>query len=407
MGCLLSILLVKKNSKKNNSLKFKLLPLFIISVFLFNNNIRANTFPYTIYKAITNYNSAKEKFKAVNLNKLGGKFTNVNHKNLNENEVYVLILGESTTRNHMNLYNYYRNTNPKLNEIKNELLIYKDVVSPHTHSITSIEKVLTLSSYESPEKKFDGTIIQLFNKAGFKTYWVSNQKPMGINETTTTIISQNCDERVFVNTSGYGVKSLDKKILKPFKTILDNKVSKKLIILHLMGTHVQYKDQYERDYDVFKSTAKTKFEHQTAFETINAYDNAILYNDYVISEIIKDLKLTNTKAFALYLSDHGEDVYETLNFTGHLESNGSKPMYDIPFVLWQSDKFKKDNSEFIFDINRKYSTENLIFTISNLAKITFEEFDATKSIVNKSFVEKERLLSNNIDYDQFFKTQKN
>ncbi len=82
-------------------------------------------------------------------------------------------------------------------------------------------------------------------------------------------------------------------------------------------------------------------------------------------------------------------------------------MYDIPFVLWQSDKFKKDNSEFIFDINRKYSTENLIFTISNLAKITFEEFDATKSIVNKSFVEKERLLSNNIDYDQFFKTQKN
>lgn len=407
LSTLLSILSIKKLAKENKFSKFNIFCLFLISACLLNNTIRANTFPYTIYKAITNYTAAKKKFKTVNVDKFGGKFTHVSHKTTNEDEIYVLILGESTTRNHMSLYNYYRNTNPKLNDIKNELIIYKDVISSNTHSIPSLEKILTLSSYEHPNKKFDGTIIQLFNKAGFKTYWVSNQKPVGINETNTTIISQSCDEKIFVNTSGYGVKSLDRKLLKPFKNILENDSSKKLIILHLMGTHVQYKDQYDSDYNQFQSNPNTKFKHQSAFKTINTYDNAVLYNDYIVSEFINELKLTHTKSFALYLSDHGEDVYETLNFTGHLESNGSKPMYDIPFILWQSEKFKKENYEFIFDINRKYSTEHLIYTFSDLAHVNFKEFDATKSIVNKNFVEKERILSNKIDYDEYFKAKKN
>ena len=105
-------------------------------------------------------------------------------------------------------------------------------------------------------------------------------------------------------------------------------------------------------------------------------------------------------------SDHGEDVFETMDMAGHNETNGSKPMYEIPFILWRSNKFKNDSSKFIFNTNRKSSTEDLLFTLSDLSNITFKEFDSSKSLVNEKFIEKKRLLSNQIDYDIYFNSKK-
>lgn len=403
---LISLFFITKNTTRKIGVKFNIIALLIVFISLSNHKIRANTFPYTVYRAIDNYLVNKKKLDEITQDRFGGDFSEVEHINNKDNETYVLIIGESTTKNHMQLYNYYRNTNPKLNKIKDELIIYNNVISPHTHTITSLEKVLTLASHNFPDKKYNGSLIQLFNKAGFKTYWISNQNPMGISETTTTIISNNCDEQVFINTSSSSNESLDEKILKPFNNVLKQKFSKKLIIIHLMGTHGKYSDRYPISFQKFSNTPKTKFNHKKAFNSINSYDNAILYNDFVISKIIEDTKQSNLNSFVLYFSDHGEDVYETIDIACHTETKGTKPMYDIPFVLWRSEKFKQNKNEFIFDVNRKLSTENLIYTLSDLSNIKFKEFDPTKSIINKKFIQRERILSNNIDYDIFFNSKK-
>jgi len=319
-------------------------------------------------------------------------------------ETYVLIIGESTTRNHLGLYNYYRNTTPNLNKIKEELVVFDNVISPHTHTIPSLEKVLTFGDRENPEKKYEGSIIQLMKQAGFKTYWISNQVPVGINETMVAMIAKASDYTHFTNLGGEKeMRTLDERVLPYFEKILKEKQRKKFIIIHLLGTHTQYKNRYPDKFNQFQDNPPTIFPSEEAFSTINEYDNAILYNDYILGEIIGLLKKNTNKTektFALYFSDHGEDVFEVVNFTGHSEVIGTKPMFQIPFIFWSNNKKELDKLKPYS--NRRYMTDDLIYSIVDLANITFLGYTPEKSIFNDSLARRSRVVRDNIDFDEYF-----
>lgn len=401
ISIVVSIMLVDTSNGNFNNYKFYLILLFFIGILASVPKIRRNTMPYILGRSVRDYVVEKDKLKKLTGNRFGGNFSDVKHKKSDNREVYVLVIGESTSRNHMQLYNYYRNTNPELNKLENDLFVYKDVISPCTHTIPSLEKVLTYATNEFPNRKYDGTIIQLFNKAGFKTFWVSNQNPIGAYATDVTIISGNCDESYFLN-ANFSVRSLDEKVFDPFKKILLDKSQKKLIVVHLMGTHEKYSNRYSEKFDQFKDNPVAKFKTEKAFEEINAYDNAVLYNDFIISKLINEVSKTSSKSFVLYFSDHGEEVYDSIEMVGHRELNGTKPMYDIPFILWMSDKFKNDENNFVFDVNRKFTTEDMIYSLSDLAHISFKEFDSTRSIFNKYYQSKKRIIQKNKYYEDLF-----
>ena len=107
------------------------------------------------------------------------------------------------------------------------------------------------------------------------------------------------------------------------------------------------------------------------------------------------------KTFALYLSDHGEDVFETVDFTGHSEVIGTKPMFQIPFLLWSNNKNEIERMRPFS--NRKYMTDNLIYAIADLANISFVNFTPEKSIFNDSFELRDRIVKGNVDFDIYFK----
>ncbi|MCA0931958.1 sulfatase-like hydrolase/transferase [Lutimonas saemankumensis] len=368
----------------------------VFAVFLYYN--KYNFLPYTIVKGYNHYHQDWLSFQKLGNNKVGGNFSNVKLKSNQSNQNVVLVLGESTTNGHMGIYGYYRNTTPRLNELKNELLIFQNVISPHASTIPSLSKILTLGDYNNPERKFDGSIIQLFNKAGFKTYWISAQDKTGVNSSFVTGISNACDDQIFI--SSYDYTPLDGEILNPLKEVLSNDTENKLIILHLLGTHTRYDERYPEDFDKFKSTPRTKFKHEDAYKYINEYDNAILYNDYVISEIISLLKESKTRSSFLYLSDHGEEVYQSLNIAGHWEEKFRSTMYEIPFIIWSSDYTTQHFKTFEIDVDRKYNSEDLIYTMADLANVSFIEFDSTKSLINKNFEYKNRMILKNLNFDQ-------
>ena len=54
-------------------------------------------------------------------------------------QIHVLIIGESTNRDHMQLYDYSRETTPLLSA-RNDLLVYTDVICPNVHSQPAIKK---------------------------------------------------------------------------------------------------------------------------------------------------------------------------------------------------------------------------------------------------------------------------
>ena len=62
----------------------------------------------------------------------------------------VLVIGESTNRANMSVYGYDRKTTPSLNSLRNDLLVFQDVVSSEPVTIASMIKMLTPANLAQP-----------------------------------------------------------------------------------------------------------------------------------------------------------------------------------------------------------------------------------------------------------------
>ena len=360
--------------------------------------------PYILIKAPVSYYQEMKKFENYGKENKIGSFTNVKHKGKGK-EFYIIVLGESTNKKHFNLYNnYYRETTPLLNNIKNDLFVFNNVISPHSYTIGALSKALTLGNYENPDDKFKGSIIQLFNKAKFDTYWVSNQRPVGMMDTHITKIGLGASESFFLNTRHTSEDTgLDDVLIKTMRDILLKKGNKKVIFLHMLGTHLSYNNRFPKSETYFRNIPKTKFKTKKAYKTINDYDNAVRYNDKLLKQIIDVVKAENETSYVLYFSDHGQEVYDDIDFSGHtIDEKITKSMYEIPMFLWVSDAYKSKNI-LKFDVNKKYMTDDMFHSIADISNVTCDQVDSTRSIFNMNFKERKRIIKDTIDFDTYFK----
>lgn len=314
----------------------------------------------------------------------------------------ILVIGESTTRNHMSLYDYSLETNPLLKKIdKKNLYRFNDTISPHSHTIPVIKKLLTFYNLENKKEWYENNnLIDIMKKSGYKTYWFSNQETSGIWGNVAVALGRQSDKVLFNKhrdsytelNSAYDEQIINKSI----KYI--EKENKNFIIYHLMGTHGSYIHRYPKEFNIFQN--KTE-------KMIGEYDNAVLYNDYIIDKIISNFK--DEDSIILYISDHGEEVYDFRDFAGHAETNISRYMVEIPFLIYTSDKFIENYPEKVESIknsvNKPYMTDDLIHTILDIADIKTSEFDETRSIINKNFNDKRKRITGGKDYDTELKNK--
>jgi len=317
---------------------------------------------------------------------------------------HVVIIGEATSRWHMQLYNYNRETNPRLTEIQDELLVFDSVITPHVHTILALEKMFTMSNYERPDLTTNGSIVQLANQANYETYWISNQKPVGLHESIPTLIGSAAKHKYFLATDDYSYDIYDETVLPVLETILKKQAKRKLIFIHLIGSHGIYEHRYPESFNYFKvASSTTKFQYIEALETINHYDNAIRYNDFIVREIIELVRSQNTVSAVNYFSDHGEEVYDTMELEGHNEYHATRPMYEIPFVVWLSDAYKERNPNLLNQNNltkRRYNLEDFIHSFSTLYNIEFSNLDQTRSVFDSLYIKRPRLIKKGEDYDK-------
>lgn len=357
---------------------------------------------YTSIASYSEYQDTKENLKKT-LAKKESEVIQVT-SSLDTPQTYIVIIGESTSRWHMQLYGYERETNPLLSEIKNELAAFDNVITPNVHTILALDKILTLSDYDTPNKQENASIVQLANQAGFTTYWLSNQRPVGMHESVATIIGNAANQKFYLATDNYNSTIYDEVVLPKLEDILLQKNSKKMIFIHLIGTHSDYKKRYPIQFDYFnESPPKTEFSNESNEHIINEYDNAVRYNDYIIRNIIEQVRKENTSSYVIYFSDHGDEVYDTIDLMGHNEYFATKPMYEIPFIVWLSPIFKEQNPKFkeLKSIeDRKYNLEDFIFSFSDLSNIDFNLKDYTRSIFNPKFLARKRWIKKQEDYDK-------
>lgn len=250
--------------------------------------------------------------------------------------VYMLVLGESTTRDHMHAYGYVRPTTPWLDkELSNpEALIFQNAYSNHVHTIPSLLYILTQQNQYNDLKLKDAySVIEIAKAAGYQTYWLSNQKKYSVSDTPLTTIAQSADKAHYINdcTGNKSVSVYTDEKLAEFLPDLSHS-SKALVIVHLMGCHSLYTDRYTEKFAVFSGSA----------EKVDTYDNCILHNDYVLEQLYGNISRAPNFMGWFYLSDHGEEP--DLNLA-HESSKFTFQMSHIPLVMIFSEKFKQQKPD--------------------------------------------------------------
>lgn len=313
----------------------------------------------------------------------------------------VLVLGESTTRQHMHLYGYGRDTTPNLDAIAASgqgLTVFQNVVAPRPYTIEVMQQILTFGDEQNPDKFLtDPSLINLMKQAGYKTFWITNQQTMTKRNTMLTTFSQQTDEQAYLNNQrNQNASQYDGVVLDPFEKALKDPAQKKFIVIHLLGTHMDYRYRYPEEFAHFKDRQGVPSAlSDDQVETYNFYDNAVRYNDFVVSSLIKRYSASNANGFMLYLSDHGEEVYSSGNHDrlGRNETDPTRPMYTIPFMVWTSPSWQAAHPRDLQAVaNRSYSSSHLIHTLSDLAGLSYDRFEPAKSLVNDQFVVAKRWI---------------
>lgn len=308
----------------------------------------------------------------------------------------VLIIGESTTRTRMGIYGYNRNTTPMIEQFKKEnpnLLVFNDVVSSRPYTIEILEQALTFADERHPDLYLtQPSLIHLMKQAGYKTFWITNQQTMTKRNTMLTMFSKQTDKQYYMNNDrNQSARQYDDAVIQPFKEVLTDPAKKKFIVIHLLGTHMKYEFRYPKssEYNVFQDKTGIPFNiDDDNAKVYNSYDNAISYNDYVITTLFNTFKQSHDNGFMLYFSDHGEEVYQTppYDVLGRNEKAPTKPMYTIPFILWQSPSWLKTHpNDYQAYVDRKFSSQDLIHTWSDLAGLRYNLYQPEKSLVNPNF----------------------
>lgn len=309
----------------------------------------------------------------------------------NQPATLVLVIGESTNRQRMSLYGYNRPTTPLLDKLHDQLNLFDNVVAPRPYTIESLQQVLTFADQEHPDLYLSTpSLINVMKQAGYKTYWITNQQTITKRNTMLTTFSKQADEQFYLNNNReQNASQYDEDVFEPFSKVLADQAPRKFIIVHLLGTHMRYQYRYPPEFDRFTDrTGVPDYVTDDQVPTYNSYDNAVLYNDYVVSTLIERFRAVDPNGFLLYLADHGEAVFDApaREILGRNEAAPTGPMYTVPFLLWNSPKWAASES---FDmsaaLHRPYSSSHFIHTWADLAGLRFTEFDPTKSLVNKDF----------------------
>lgn len=256
-----------------------------------------------------------------------------------EKAVMVLVIGESARRANFSLYGYDKNTNPLLSATPN--LYHFDAESDATYTTAGVKAIL---EHEQTGKLYEILPNYLF-RTGVDVYWRTTnwgEPPVHIDSYMGRDKLEPLCKRTDCAYDGVLLAGLREQIMA-------SKKSKILVVLHTSTSHGPiYSKKYPKEFEVFTPVCNSvELDKCSQLELINAYDNSIVYTDFLLHSVIEDLKaLPDCKSTMIYVSDHGESLGENnLYMHGLPKSIAPKEQYEIPFIVWVSDEAQKLKNE--------------------------------------------------------------
>jgi glucan phosphoethanolaminetransferase (alkaline phosphatase superfamily) len=326
-------------------------------------------------------------------------------------QVVVMVIGESSRYDRWSLNGYKRETNPLLKKEAN-LVSLSNVVTAVSATRLSVPVLVSRKpAIQSLQAGFsEKSFLTAFREAGFKTWWLSNQMTFGEFDTPVSVFAKEAEVTQFLNIGGYtNQSSYDDVLLAPLKKAIDDPARKKLIVLHTLGNHWNYSHRHPKEFDQWQPSLfgveKPAYTDVALKPQLNnSYDNSILYTDWFLSHVIGGLKSSNQMASMMYVSDHGQTLYDgscKLAFHGH----NTQYDFHVPALVWYSDLYRLTHAAKVTQLRRnkraKLATENVFHSLLDMADIRYGTEQLEWSFLNRKFRQHKRYVDSYgwTDYD--------
>jgi lipid A ethanolaminephosphotransferase len=289
----------------------------------------------------------------------------------------VLVVGETARSQEFSLNGYKRTTNPQLSA--RDIYNFTDVQSCGTDTAESLPCMfshLGKDQFSRDKAKSYENLLDVMQRVGVKVFWRDNNSgSKGIADRVNyEDLSSRKDDTLCSSGECY-----DEILLKDLGKVLNQNSGDTLIVLHQKGSHgPSYYKRSPKDFKSFLPECTQDNVQDCDRQTIiNAYDNTIVYTDYVLAKLIDILKSQPYATAMLYVSDHGESLGENnIYLHGLPYVIAPEQQTHVPMVFWASGKFLNekniDPAHLTGQQHSPFTHDNLFHSLLGLFRIKTE-----------------------------------
>lgn len=338
----------------------------------------------------------------------------------------VLIIGESYSKAHCQLYGYPQKDTPRHRRLERGgwLTKFNDVVSCWNLTSFVFKNVLSMHVVGEKGEWCDYPLFpELFRKAGYQVTFLTNQFLLAAGQAVYDFsggffLNDPVLSKAQFDLRNTSLHRFDEGLLSDYDNFLnEGKINLKgnnLIIFHLIGQHVSYNTRYPKDRakwhaDDYKELRPDIAGDHYRRRMIAAYDNACLYNDSIVTQIVK--RFEDKDAIVVYMPDHGEEIFEPgrdiicRNHSATVDWPLAHYEFEVPFWIWCSRKYAHREPEVFKAIkdakNRRFMTDALPHMMVWLAGISSKDYNDKYNLLSPNYDEsRPRVLKNSVDYDK-------
>ncbi len=270
------------------------------------------------------------------------KFTYVPPQGLDDTYV-VFVIGETTRWDHMGILGYNRDTTPLLSKEKN-LVAFRGQ-SCDTATKLSLRCMFVReggAGNDAGRTLKEQNVFAVMKELGFSSELFAMQSEVWFYG-LTDVNSMAFREQIGSEPENNG-KPVDDMLLIPKlqQSLQRYPQGKHLVILHTKGSHYLYSQRYPRSFAKFTPECIGVDDFCSEEQLVNAYDNSVLYVDYMLDNVLDQLR--DKKAIVFYAADHGESISSNTHFHGTPRDMAPPEQFRVPMLVWASDKYLADDA---------------------------------------------------------------
>ena len=265
----------------------------------------------------------------------------------------VLVIGESYNKHHSQLYGYEKPTTPfqKTLAEQGSLVPFTDVVAPWNLTSFVFKHFLSLHAVGDSGEWCDAPLFpEVFRKAGYHVTFITNQFQSEAKEAVYDfsggffLNNPEMSKRQF-DTRNNGLYRFDEGVLKAYDQLKPKNQAHNLVILHLMGSHVEYRARYPQPARRFftpENANRPELNKKQRY-ILSDYDNSVRYNDSIVYAVTQ--RFIDQDAVVIYMPDHGEEIFDGSPFMygrmhgANIDYRLARNEMEIPFWIWGSPQY--------------------------------------------------------------------